>query len=119
MSEKLPISALVALATAISLTANATDAIFEDGQVSLVDLPKLPSLLSGLKSFASVEFAQLLPQIADLDEQEKYELADAFREKFNIRNEGIEEVIEIGFALSLEVSQVFQVLKSIGSKIKG
>ncbi len=116
--SKLPVSAILALTSALAISANAIDAIFEDNQVNIIDLARLPALLNGIKGLIDVDFSQVAPEALDIDEVEKAQLADAFRASFNIRNDAVENVIEIGFGLLLEAAQVVQILKEIGSKIK-
>lgn len=114
----LGIQELKDLASAVAKTAEGVDAILADGTVDVRDLARVPLLLSGLKGFGDVNFAEVIPEATDLDAKESQELAAHFRAVFNLENDSIESVVETGLDIVLAGAQAIQSLRDIWTRVK-
>lgn len=112
------VSSLVLLATAIGSVSSSVYDVAEDGKVNASDLVHVPSLLASLKDFVDIDYKALPAEIANVDAEGKAELAQAFRDSFNIANDDLEQTIEIGFGVIADFIQAINVIKNIGSKLK-
>lgn len=118
MSEKLSIDQLKLFVSALALTGTTVGSILDDGKVDLKDLPKLPEVLGDLRAFSAVDYAKVMPEIADLSNDEAQELSSLFEQKFDIKADSIEAVIEQGLQLVVGAFEAIQTLKELGAKIK-
>jgi hypothetical protein len=118
LMQKLGVQEVKDLASAVAKTGAAAAKILADGQVTLSDTVHLPGVLAGLKGFADVEYLALLPELKDLDEAERAELAKDFQSKFDIPNDTVEAVVEQGYALLLEGLDAVMAFLKIGQQVK-
>jgi cytochrome c556 len=106
---KYDVAGLEALVVSISAAASVVDAVLADGKVDFKDLPKLPALLGVLRTMAKVSWKDLPQEASDVDAAEAAKLADLFKREFNITSDSVEETVEQGFNI------VLQLLSSLGS----
>jgi hypothetical protein len=106
---KYDVAGLDALGVSISAAASVVDAVLADGKVDFKDLPKLPALLGVLRTMAKVSWKDLPQEASDVDAAEAAKLADLFKREFNITSDSVEETVEQGFNI------VLQLLSSLGS----
>lgn len=66
----------------------------------------------------SVNFAEVIGEVKDLDEAEKAELLAFFKEKFDIADDKIEAVIESGLALLVKASGLVQEAIDLAKSVK-
>lgn len=114
----LDIHAIKNLATAVAHTANAVDGVFADGKVDWRDAGRFPELLGALKDFGSVDFMDVLPELADLTAGEHADLTQHFNQVFNLSEDGVEQAVETGFELILDGVEAIQAIREIAVKIR-
>lgn len=54
----------------------------------------------------NVKYSELLPEFADIDEQEKAVLLERARVKFDIPQDKVEEVVEAAFAIAFKLGDI-------------
>ena len=106
------------LATAAAKLGTAAGRILEDGKVGLADMVHVPMILGGLKDLSGVEFASLLPELKDLSEGERDELAAHFGALFDLPNDGVEAIVEQGLAIVLMALEAILAFVKVGDKVK-
>jgi hypothetical protein len=107
-----------ALAGAVAKGASVAAKVLADGDVNLRDMVHVPELFSALRGLAGVNYLSVLPQLTDLDEAEKAELAADFRAKFDLPQDTVEVVVEQGYAILLEAIQAVLAFVKVGQKVK-
>jgi hypothetical protein len=98
--------------------ATAIGGILADGQVTLGDMRYVPEIFGALRGFAGLEFSAVLPEMKDLTDAEREELARLFKTNFDITAESTEAVIEQGFELVLMALQAVVAFVTIGGKVR-
>lgn len=116
--SKLGIVALMSLSTALAHSGNAIGDVFEDGRVDFKDFSRIPAILEAGRDFTGVKFADVLPEVADLDTDEARQLADHFAQVFNISNDTVEGVIEEGMALVVDAVEAAQAMWAVIQRIR-
>ncbi len=92
--------------------------ILADGQVTLGDMRYVPDIFSALRGYAGLDYTVVIPELKDLNDVEREELAKLFRDNFNISAETVEAVVEQGFDLLLMALQAILTFVTIGKTIK-
>lgn len=116
--QALGITEVKELATAAAKLGTAAGKVLADGKVTLADTVHVPGILSGLKDLSGVEFSKLVPEMKDLDEAEREELAAHFSATFDIPNDTVEAVVEQGLALVLMALEAILAFVQVGAKAK-
>ena len=115
---KLDVSEVKKLTIAVSEAATALDAILADGKLGFSDLVAIPGLVRTFKEFATVDFEQLIDQVAQLDEAEKNDVVETFKTHLNLHSETTESIIEVGFGILMEAVDAIQSLRDVVSRIR-
>jgi hypothetical protein len=119
--SKLPITAIVPVQSFGASLFNAAGRALEDGQVTPLDAAYLGPVAFKLPTLLKVQWGQLLPQFADLDDAEKAELKKAFSEEFDISDDELEahfeELYGAILALALALSQGVAAVGKIRAKL--
>lgn len=116
--EKLGIADIKALSGGVAKLGSSVGKILEDGAVDFKDLPQIPGLLAGVREVSRANLSLVLPEVKDLDEAEKAELAADFSAKFDLPNDSVEGVIEQGYAILLEALEAILSFQKIGGLVK-
>lgn len=117
MSVKIGIATITALIEAVAKAASAVDGVFADGRVDWKDAAEIPALIAAMGDFARISFGDLLPEISDLDADEKAIVAATFARNFDLASDTVEGLIERGFSLLLAAMDALLLLRSLGSRI--
>ncbi len=117
MTDKLTVSSIDNLLVAICHAAVVVEGIFEDGKVDFGDLSRLPALLGVMREFSAVSFADILPQVKDIDPAEAAGLASRFKAALNLKNDDVEATIKQGLDIFVQLASAFgevsRIFKSI------
>ena len=106
MSEKIGIEQSLEVLTAVANLSTVIDTSLADGKISPIEWAKIGVAGFGFaKGIAKAK--QLKAEFIDYDEDEKTELITRFAEKFNLRNDEAEVVIEQIFSALLVLSGAF------------
>ena len=117
MAEKYTVASIKLLVVAVAESAAVVEAVFKDGKVTLSDLSEAPALLSALRDFAAVPYAQLMPEVTDLSKEEAVDLSAHFATHFNIVNDSVEGTIETGFAILLNIAVAVKAIRDNLQKV--
>jgi hypothetical protein len=119
MALKLGIVNLLLATKAVGELGSATGDVFADGKVSIGDMQYAGEFFSAMRDASDVEWSALLPEVEDLDADERAQVAAAFREHLKIEgHEVVEEVIEQGFEVLSYGLEALQSLKKLWEKFK-
>lgn len=88
------------------------------GGITLTDLRYLPDAFEVASLFFRVSYSELQAELADLSVQEKEKLADMFRQRFDLPSDSIEQTVEAGVALLLEVVSRLLDMKLLAMKVQ-
>ena len=81
------------------------DSIADDGRVTFTDVGRFVNVAFGAPiAFGGIQ--DIPGEWADLDDDEKYELVDFCARKFDLRNDGLEELVERTFATVLNLADL-------------
>lgn len=98
----LDINELKHLFTAVISMGNACGLAFEDKKIGLSDLGSLMDFAGAANALAtSINFELLMPEIADLDQEETAELAAIVEDHFDIPEDLLEEKVKQIFGLAV------------------
>jgi hypothetical protein len=111
--QKLGISQLILLTSAVASLSNTMSSVLEDGKVDWSDTSSVLDLFSGLKEIAAVDFNLVVPELKDIDQAEMQKLADVFSTKFNIKNDSLEATIEQGLKMILKAHEAILFFKNL------
>ncbi len=92
--------------------------ILADGKVGLSDLRYGIQIVSAVKGLVELDYKSLGLEFKDMDSAEKESLDKAFRERFDIKADGIEAGIEEGFSLLLTALKGVLSLTELKDKLK-
>lgn len=95
---------VVGVAAFGSIAAN----VLADGKVGLSDFAQLMKLTTMLGSLSGLDVKAVLPEVGDLDAEEKHELLQVFDENFNIEENDMEKKIELGLAATAKAVEAVQ-----------
>lgn len=107
-----------AVAAAVAKGTSVVAAILADGTVDFRDMIEVPALFSALRGFAGVDYKAVLPELKDLDDAEKSELAADFAAKFDLPSDSVEKVVEQGYAIVLEAVEAVLAFTKVGALVK-
>lgn len=106
------------LASGVALSAKAVDGALEDGQISFGDAKHVPDLFSGIRQLSSVDLDSVWPEVENIDDAEREDLANHFRSVFDLKSDDVELAIEEGLDLLLRALQAIMSFKDIAAKVK-
>lgn len=115
---KLTTENVKSLTKATAQLGTAVGGVFADGQVTLGDLLYVKDILSALKGFSGVSYKDVLPELKDLDDNERGELAVLFNTTFDLKSDTIEAAVESGFDILTVALQALMAFVEIGTKVK-
>jgi hypothetical protein len=113
MTKTLGVQDIVTLASALGDLATIVDNVAIHGQVGWLDLPKLIPAANAIREFASVNYAELLPEYEALTPDETATVVAAFDQHLAISEITGKAAIEAGFAAMLKASGAIQELKDV------
>lgn len=112
--KKFGIVNLLLAVSAVAELGTAVGDVFGDSKVGPSDVVYIPELLAALKDAGKVHYTELIPEASDLDDDERAQLAEAFKAKFRLKNhETVEGVIEQGFEILSYGVQAIQYLSML------
>jgi len=98
-----------ALATVIKI-AEKTDEALEDGKVSISEGVGIAFSAIGLIKVVK-DIKTISAEYMDLTDDQKTELAEWFKNEFDLRNDNVEEIVEMVFASLLSLGDLFDSFK--------
>lgn len=116
--QQLSVQELKDLAGAVAKIGTGIGKVLEDGKVDWRDTVHVPAILSGIRELSEVSFQALLPELKDMDDAEREDLAAHFRGAFELPNDSTEAVIEQGLELVLMGLQAVLAFTKIGQAVK-
>lgn len=114
----LGIDNIVKLSAAAGSSITVVDGVFGDRNLSLGDLSELPKGVKVIKDLIEIDYKSVLPEIKDLEENEKEALASAFAKNLKLENLTMEAILESGFALIVEFLDLVAGIAKWGAKAK-
>lgn len=94
MSTKLPVTSLIPVLLAAAVLGNVTGKVLEDGAIDFKDLGTLVGSLGEFSKFTELKLGAAFSEFLDLDESEKSQVIAAFKAKFDIADDVVEEAVE-------------------------
>lgn len=85
-------------------------AVAADGKAGFDDLKEVPALIGAVRQLWSVDYADILPEFKDLDDQEKAQVVARFKAGLDLDNDSLELNIEQGFEMAIELVKAVLVL---------
>lgn len=89
--------------------AGKVDNSLEDGKIDVFE--GIGIATESLRGWKNVKkFKEIKQEALDLSEEERQELTAYFKEKFDIRNEKAEEIVEAGIELILSMTELLEII---------
>ena len=98
-----------ALATVINI-AEKVDESLEDGKISIGEGVGIAFSAIGLIKVIK-DIKPLMTEYTELTDDQKTELAEWFKNEFDLRNDNVEEIVEMVFASLLSLGDIFDSFK--------
>ena len=98
-----------ALATVINI-AEKVDESLEDGKISIGEGVGISFSAIGLIKVIK-DIKPLMTEYTELTDDQKTELAEWFKNEFDLRNDNVEEIVEMVFASLLSLGDIFDSFK--------
>lgn len=101
MSKQLPATAIIELVTAVGATISIIGSVLADGKVDVWDLMHLGKLAGTVSQFTKVQWAQVMPQLWDMDDQERAQVLEAFNKAVKLSNPSAQAMLKEGASIFL------------------
>jgi len=106
--KKLGIDNVKMLVVGVASFGSVVSNVLADGKVGLSDFAQIMKLTTQLGNISSLDIKAVIPEIGDLDAEEKVELCKVFDENFNLVEDEIEAKIEAGLAATVKAIEAVQ-----------
>ena len=88
--------------------------VLADGKIGLSDFTQIMKLTTTLGHISSIDVRAVLPELADLDAEERNELLQVFDDNFNLgEHPTVEAKLEAGLAATLKAVEAVQFIISL------
>jgi hypothetical protein len=112
-TKKLGIANVKMMVVGLASFGSVASSVLADGKIGLADFAQIMKLTTALGSVAKLDVKQVIPELSDLDAEEKAELLAVFDENFNIVEDDVEKKIEAGLAATAKALEAIQFIISL------